>query len=135
MVAREVYMHEMKKFKEMEVEHKDCASKIRAAEELSSRNVKAKNDVQSELDDFSSKFQYLEHDMRNEAQKVVYQQIIRTRLDMMLEYHRVEWSSWDEAEMVGIYNEAYPDDAFPLDDLYENDAEMNSPKGSAQDDE
>lgn len=90
MVAREVYMHEMKKFKEMEVEHKDCASKIRAAEELSSWNVKAKNDVQSELDDFSSKFQYLEHDMRNEAQKVVYQQIIRTRLDMMLEYHRVE---------------------------------------------
>lgn len=54
MVAREVYEHEMKKFKKMEVEHKGCAAKDRADEELSLKNLKAKKDVQSELNDFAS---------------------------------------------------------------------------------
>lgn len=58
-----------------------------------------------------------------------------TCVNMMLEYHRREWSSWDVAETVKIYNEAYHDDAFPLDELTGDDVEMKSPRGGAQDDE
>lgn len=59
MVAREVYDHEMKIFKEMKVENKARAAKVYAVEELSLKIYKAKNDVQSELDDFASEFQSL----------------------------------------------------------------------------
>lgn len=90
MVAREVYEHKVKKFKEIEAEHKGCAARIRFAEESSLESLKAKDDIKSELDDFALKVQSLEGDMKKEAEKVVHRQIMRTRLDMMLEYHRGE---------------------------------------------
>lgn len=52
---------------------------------------------------------------------------MRTRVDMMLEYHRGEWSSWDVLETVRIYNKEYPDDAFPLDGLDPSNEEVKSP--------
>lgn len=51
-------------------------------------HLKAKNDIHGELDDFSLKVQSLENDMKKEDKRVVHQQIMRTRVDMMLEYHR-----------------------------------------------
>lgn len=102
MVAREVYEHEVKKFKEIEAKHKGYAYRIHSAEESSLQSLKAKNNIQSGLDDFALKFQSLESDMKKEAEKVVHQQIMRTRVDMMLEYHRGEWRSWDVAETVRI---------------------------------
>lgn len=48
---------------------------------------------------------------------------MRTRVEMMLEYHRGEWKSWDRADNVRFYNEAYPDNAFPLDGLSGDDDE------------
>lgn len=95
MVAREVYEHEVKRFKKIEAKHKGCATRMRAIEEMNLENLKAKNDIQKELDDFALKVQSLEIDMKKEAEKVVHQQIMRTRVVMMLEYHRGEWRSWD----------------------------------------
>lgn len=69
MVAREVYDHEIKRFKEVEAEHKDCASRIHVVEELSFKNLKAKNDIQNKLDDFSQKVQTLESDMRKRLKR------------------------------------------------------------------
>ena len=129
-----MYEHEMKRLKEVVAEHTACVARIRAVEELNSKLLKSKNDIQCELEDFVAKVQGLEGDMRAEAEKGVHQQIMRTRVDMMLEYQRGEWSSWDVAETVRIYNEAFPDDAFPLNDVEVNDAEAKSPRGSAQND-
>ncbi|KAL8099549.1 hypothetical protein AgCh_031985 [Apium graveolens] len=99
-----VYEHESKILKEIEAEHKECANKIQAPEELASQDLKAKNEVQNKLKNFASKVQYsLAKDMREEADKVVHQQIMRTRVDMMLGYHNDEWSSWKFAETVSIY--------------------------------
>lgn len=97
-----------------------------AVEELSLENLKAKNDIQKELDDFALKVQSLEGDMKREAERVVHQQIMRTRVDMMLEYHRGDWHSWDVADTVRIYNEAFPNDAFPLHCLEDRNAETKS---------
>lgn len=97
-------------------------------------NLNAKNEIQKELDDFASKVQSLEDDMKREGEKVVHQQIMRTRVDMMMEYHRGEWSSLDVAETVKIYNDAFPDDAFPLDEFVDRNADDKSPQGSAQGD-
>ncbi|XP_074359538.1 uncharacterized protein LOC141698664 [Apium graveolens] len=55
MVAHEVYNHDMKKLKKLEVGHMKCASKIQVAEEPTFNNLKAMKDVQNELDDFDSK--------------------------------------------------------------------------------
>lgn len=55
-------------------------------------------------------------------------------MDMMLEYHRGEWSSWNVAKTVKIYNEAFPDGALPLDGLEEQGVEVKSPRGSAHND-
>lgn len=66
--------------------------------------------------------------MHDEALKMATQQIMRTRVEMMLEYHRGEQSSWDIAETVKIYNVAYPDDAFSVNGLGGNDVEAKSPK-------
>lgn len=67
--------------------------------------------------------------MKKEDKRVVHQQIMRTRVDMMLEYHRGDRRSQDVLETVLIYNEAYPDDAFPLDGLDPNNVEAKSPQG------
>lgn len=39
---------------------------------------------------------------------------MRIRVEIMLEYKRGEWKSWDIVETIIIYNAKYPDDAFPL---------------------
>lgn len=130
-----MYDHEIKRLKEIENEHKACFVRIRAVEELNFKLLKARNDIQGQLDDFAAKVQSLENDMRKEAEKAVHQQIMRTRVDLMLEYERGEWSSWDVTETVRIYNKAFPDDAFPLDGLDDHDAEVKSPKGSSHNDD
>ncbi|KAL8154671.1 hypothetical protein AgCh_000139 [Apium graveolens] len=112
-----VYNHDMKKLNELEDEHTKFASKIQAVEELDFNNLKAMKDVQNELEEFASKVQSLEKDMRDEAEKVVNQQIMRTRFDTMIEYYRGEWKTWDVLETVKIYNKEFPDDAFHLDEF------------------
>lgn len=69
MVAREMYSQEMKRLKEVITEHTACTARIRAVEGLNSKLLKARNDIQSELDDFAAKVQSLEGDMRAEAEK------------------------------------------------------------------
>ncbi|KAL8156744.1 hypothetical protein AgCh_001737 [Apium graveolens] len=107
MVAREVYNHDMKRLKKLEDDDMKCASKIQAAEKLAFNNLKAMKDVQNELEEFASK------------------------------YHRGGWSSWDVPETVKIYNEVFPDDAFPMDEFggATNDGDKaKSPKGDARED-
>ncbi|KAL8125780.1 hypothetical protein AgCh_013166 [Apium graveolens] len=129
MVAREVYEHEMKRLREVVAEHTACVARIRVVGELNSKLLKSKNDIKSELEDFATKVQSLEGDIRTEAEKAVHQQIMLTWVDMMLEYQRGEWNSWNVAE---ITTRPFPDDAFPLDDLNAHNVEAKSPKGSAQ---
>ncbi|KAL8126219.1 hypothetical protein AgCh_013493 [Apium graveolens] len=138
LVAHEVYEHESKILKDIEIEHKGCASKIQIVEEQAKQNLKAKDDVHKDLKDFATKVQSLEKDMYEEAEKVVHQQIMRTRVDMMLEYHRGEWSSLYVLETVKIYSEAFSDDAFPLDEFNspgDGDTEIKSLKDNNPDDE
>ncbi|KAK1389593.1 hypothetical protein POM88_017771 [Heracleum sosnowskyi] len=114
LVARGICKEKMKKNKEFQVEHQGCASRIRKAEEEATKNLKNANDVQKEFDEFATKVQSLELKMQEEARQMATQQIMRTRVEMMLEYQRGEWKSWDIPEMVKIYNETYPEDAFVL---------------------
>ncbi|XP_074365030.1 uncharacterized protein LOC141706094 [Apium graveolens] len=136
LVAREIYNHKMQMNKELEVKYESCVKKLEIVENLAKERLVSLNNSQKEFDDFSNKVQSMEQDMCSEAEKVVYQQIMRTRVDMMLEYHRGEWNSWDVLETVKIYNEAFPDDAFPLDEFNspDDDTGMKSPKDGDPDD-
>ncbi|KAL8115342.1 hypothetical protein AgCh_021990 [Apium graveolens] len=77
--------------------------------------------------EMSSGLEYArEKDMCEKAENVIHKQIMR------------KLSSWDVLETVKICNKAFPDDAFPLDDLVNlggEDVQIKSPKGSAHDDE
>lgn len=114
MVAQEAYLNELKKYKELEEEHNKCGKKINSALGLAADNLKTAKNVQNELDEFAVKVQSMESGMREEAAKIATQQIMRTRVEMMLEYSRGEWKAWDVNETIHIYNEQYPEDAFPL---------------------
>lgn len=127
MVAQEAYFIELKKFKELEEEHNKCGVKINSALGLAADNLKAAKNVQKELDEFDVKVQSMEAGMRDEATKLATQQIIRTHVEMMLEHNRGEWRAWDIDETIRIYNEQYPDDAFPLEAATGNDG-VDSPK-------
>lgn len=113
-MAQDSLEDESKKLKMLESAHNGWAQKLRVAQDLAAKNLNASQDVQEELDDFALKVQSLEQKMHEEAQKIITQHAIRTRVEMMLEYQRGEWSSWDVDETIRIYNEAYPNDAFSL---------------------
>lgn len=132
MVAQEVYMNEFKKFKGLEKEHRKCARKIKSAFDLAADNLRAAKDVQNEFDEFVIKVQSMEAGMREEAAKVTTQQIMRTRVEIMLEYGRGEWKNWDVGETIHIYNEQYPKDAFPLEPVVVG-GEAGAPKDDVDD--
>lgn len=132
MVAQEVYLNELKKFKDLEEEHVKCAEKLKSALDLAADNLKAAKDVQKEFDEFATKVQSMESGMRDEAAKDATQQIMRTRVEMMLEYGRGEWKTWDVNETIRIYNEQYLEDAFPLETAVRDDG-ADSPKGDGID--
>lgn len=114
MVAQEAYPIELKKFKELEEEHSKCDTKINSALSLADDNLKSAKDVQREFDEFAIKVQSMESGMRDEAAKIATQQIMQTRVEMMLEYSQGKWKAWDIDETIRIYNELYPEDAFTL---------------------
>lgn len=89
----------------------------------------------SKLHNFSLKVQSLKQEMRAKVLKVATQQIMSTRVEMMLEYHQGEWSTWDIAETVHIYNDSYLGDAFSFENPSGDDAEMKSSKDDTQNDE
>lgn len=60
---------------------------------------------------------------------------MKARVETMLEYHRGEWSAWDVAKTVRIYNDTYPDDAFQMDYLDDDNVRHESPKGNAPGDD
>lgn len=93
--------------------------------------MKCESVVQCELDDLSLKVQGMEQKVAEEANKIVTQAIMKTRVEMMLEYHRGEWSTWDVAETNRIYSETCPDDAFLVDCLDDDDVVQESPKDKA----
>ncbi|XP_074364904.1 uncharacterized protein LOC141705945 [Apium graveolens] len=126
MAAREFYENEFKRLSQIEVEHKDCSEKLCAVLERARENLKMAKEIQKELDDFASKVQFLKSEMRDEATKVVTQQSMRTRVEMIFKYSRGEWKSWDVADTLKIYNYSYPDDAFQVEVLV--DQELKSPR-------
>lgn len=128
MVAHEFYVSELKRFKKIENDHVSSAEKIKSAMDRAAENLRISREVQKEFDDFANKVQSLESNMRDETAKVATQQIMRTRLEMMLEYSRGEWQAWDVNDTIRIYNEAYPDDAFPMFAPNEVENEARSPK-------
>lgn len=132
MVAQEFYVNEFKKFKELEDEHEKCAEKLKSTFDLAANNLKAAKYFQCEFDEFAIKVQSMEIGMREEATRVATQQIMRTRVEMMLEYGRGEWKAWDVNETIRIYNEQHPEDAFPLETAAAYDG-VDSPKGDGID--
>lgn len=122
----------LQRLKDVEAEHKGCADKLQIAKDEADKNLKSVIVVQKEFDDFADKVQALEQRLQEEAHKAATQQIMRTRAEMMLEYQRGEWNLWDVSETVKIYNETYPDDAFPMDAFDADDNDFV--KGASQDD-
>lgn len=117
MVSQEVYLSELKKFKELEDDHAGCGEKSKNALEQAADNLKIFKDVQGEFDEFVMKVQSLEAGMRDEANKIATQQIMRTCVEMMLEYNRGEGKAWDVNETIRIYNELYPQNTFPIESV------------------
>ncbi|XP_074381688.1 uncharacterized protein LOC141723716 [Apium graveolens] len=114
MVAYEVYANEVKKFKALEDEHKDCSQKLQTALDRASINMKTAPEIQQEFDEFVAKVQSLEKEMKDEAVKLVTQHVMCTRVEMMLEYSEGEWKNWDVDETMKIYNDTYLDDIFRI---------------------
>lgn len=108
-----MYTRNLKLFKELEVEHGACSAKLRSLKEVADARLQMVGSIQSEFDEFANRVKNLEATMHDEAQKLVTQQIMKARVETMMEFLRGEWSSSDVADTVKIYNEAYPDDAFP----------------------
>ncbi|XP_074365267.1 uncharacterized protein LOC141706399 [Apium graveolens] len=135
LMAREVVENEYKKLKALEIAHSGCAKKMCCAQDLATANLKASIDVQKKFDEFSAKVQPLEARMNEEAQKAITQHAMRARVEMMMEYQRGGWTSWDMNETVRIYNEAYPKDVFPLFIAHGNNVEPVSTKDPALEDD
>lgn len=113
-MAHDTVENELKKLRTLEAVHSGCAQKLQTAQDLATAYMNASKEVQKELDEFALKFQSLEKKMHEEAQKAITQHVMRNRIEMMLEYQRGEWTSWDVNKIVRIYNEAYPNDALPI---------------------
>lgn len=120
-----------KQLKKLEMEHCGCAEKLRASQELATNYMKSANEVQRELDYFAMKVHGMEQKVAEETNKTITQATMKARVETMLEYHRGEWSTWDVAEKVYIYNDTYPDDAFQMDDLGGDDVGHGLPKDDA----
>lgn len=135
LVSRGICEDKEKKLKGLQMEHQGCAEKLRASQELTTNYMKSANVMQRKLDDFALKVQGIEQKVVDEAHKTVYETIMKTRVEIMLEYHRGERSTWDVAETVRIYNDTYHDDAFPVYGLDGDDIGQDSPKDNAPGDE
>lgn len=113
-MANEALREELKRLRIVANMHSGCSQRLRAAQELAISHLRTSKEVQEELDEFVEKVKKMEVVMHDEAQKVITQHTMRTRVEVMMEHFRGEHASWDLGETVRIYNEAYPDDAFPL---------------------
>ena len=98
----------------LEDKYKECVNRLRATQVIASENLKAAKEVQKDLDEFTVKVKATEEKMHDEAQKLITQHAMRARVETMMEYFKGEHVSWDMNETVRKYNEAYPEDAFPL---------------------
>lgn len=107
--------------------------KLRASQELASSYLKTRNDIQQEFDDFTDKVQDMKRKITERANKAIQQGVMKARVEMMLEYQRGEWISWDIEENGRIYNEAYLEDAIIIDVMDEEEPVIKSPKGSPKD--
>ncbi|XP_074351915.1 uncharacterized protein LOC141691070 [Apium graveolens] len=126
MAARENFENELKRFNQIELEHKNCPEKLRAALERAAENLKMAKEIRREFDEFTTKVQFLESEMRDEAAKLVTQQSMHTLVDMMLEYSCGGWKSWNVVDTMKIYNDFYPEDAFQVE--IPVDQKLKSPK-------
>lgn len=136
-MARE-HVHELEvKLNKVEMEHKSCAERLRASQELASTHLKAKNAIQREFDEFTDKIQDMEKKVTDAANKAIQQGVMKARVEMMLEYQNDDWASWDIDESIRIYNEAYPEDAFNVGttNMDEDEPATESPKSSPKADE
>ena len=84
---------------------------------------------------FATRVQVMQAEMHAEAQKSITQQVMKARVETMLDFQRGDASIDDIPDTVRIYNEAYPDDAFPVDELRGDDNAVESPKDDAPDDD
>lgn len=114
LMTHEVMVHESKRLQDLEVKYGKCQSKLRVAQDLASTYLQTAKEVQDELDEFTAKVKVMEREMQDEAQKLITRHAMKARVEAVMEYFKGEHASWDVNEMVRIYNEAYPDDAFPL---------------------
>ena len=84
--------------------------------------------VQKEFDEFVVQVQSLEQQIHDGAQKTITQQIMKARVETMLEYHRGEQTLTDITDSVRIYNEAYQDDVFAPEGLEGDENAERSPQ-------
>lgn len=112
LVAREISERRLNALKGMEMEHGGYRARIQALVELADSRLKAFENLQQEFDNFAAQVKTLESEMHEEALKTVNQQVMKARVETMLEFQRGECSAADVADSMRIYNDAYPKDAF-----------------------
>ena len=135
LVARQVHDRQASALEALQRNHSGCAGKIKILNDLAESRYQAHAALQKEFDDFASRVQVMQAEMHAEAQKSITQQVMKARVETMLDFQRGDSSVDDIPDTVRIYNEAYPDDAFPVDDLGVDDNAVESPKGDAPDDD
>lgn len=131
LMTHEIMAHQEKRLQELEGKYEKCLGKLRTAQDLASNHLKIAKEVQDELDEFIAKVKVTEVEMHEEAQKLITRHAMKARIEAVAEYFKGEHASWDMNEMVRIYNEAYPDDVFPL-HVQGGDVEPEPPVEDAQ---
>ena len=135
LVARQVHDRQASALEALQRNHSGCAGKIKIVNDLAESRYQAHTVLKKELDDFASRVQAMQAEMHAEAPKSITQQVMKARVETMLDFQRGDASVDDIPDTVRIYNEAYPDDAFPVDDLGGDDNVVESPKDDAPDDD
>lgn len=113
-MTNEIYTRNVKLVKELESECNECLAKIQSLKEVVESHLQLVGSIQHEFDEFARRVRDLEATMHDEAQKLVTQQIMKARVETMVEFQRGEWSLSDVDDTIKIYNAAYPEDAFPV---------------------
>lgn len=134
-MLQENYANEVRRYRELEAEHGECVDKLHVSQEHAASHLKLTKEVQKEFDEFAEKVKDLQDKFTADTKEAIVEHIMRTRAEMMLEYKRGEWLSWDMDETIKEYNEKYPEKALPLNVAGEDESEHKSSKDGGQDEE
>ena len=105
------YRRFSEKFVELKQTHASCEEKIRVLREQVFLAEREENMTKQDLNAFAAEVQESKDNLVEESRKVATQDVMRSRVETMLEFHRGEWDLEDVDEAIKIFNETYLEDA------------------------